>query len=186
MGSIRITRRRRYVCALFVVLLIAASSRSADAAEFVHPTEHYRLTYPDDWFVLQGVLNTGGPLQVSSVPIEKYRHGGILPPGAAEITVQVFPGDRDEKSVLENLRVEPGAVRGSYASKGRKGERLQFTFNDGSDLKPSPTTEVAVATKVGGRVFLAQLEYPDAGAVPAKWEEILASIIASIESTGKE
>ena len=157
-------------------MLALASPARSEAAEFVHPTLGYRLWYPDDWVVDQKLLDLGGPFWVASVRPEDYVHGGILPPGGADISVEPLSGVQDEDTALNRLSTEGQPVRRQQTLAGRSVRRLEFRYKRGSNVE---LQRVAVAARIGERVFLFTLAYRTEARRGTDWERVLSHMIES-------
>lgn len=164
-----------------VMLPITASAR-----QFTHPTDGYTLDYPDDWHVNTAVLSAGGPLLIASVPPEEFPRGGLVPPGAATISVRVMPTDATEDGVLKELGRDAGARRSAQRFGGKTAERLDYEFDLGSDEEPVMFGTVKVTTRVGTNLLLFQLIYAKQRANTVKFEQVLSDMVGSVLLTKGE
>lgn len=163
-----------------LIVGVAVHGRAAFGETFTHPVEGYAVEVPDGWHIDQKVLELGGPLMVSNVPPEDYLHGGLLPPGGADITVRVL-SDSDEAKALASLRKDQKVDSSEIDVDGQKVPEIAYGFDVGRAY-----TKVATARKVGDRVFLFQLVYADEGATPGQFRKTLQEMIRSIKRKGEK
>jgi hypothetical protein len=150
----------------------------AFAESFTHPEEGYTVEVPEGWHIDRQVLELGGPLMVSNVPPESYLHGGLLPPGGADITVRVL-SDTDEAKALASLRRDQKVDSSDIDLEGRKIPEIAYGFDVGRAY-----TKVASAVKTSDRVLLFQLVYADEGATPGQFRKTLHEMIRSAKGKG--
>jgi hypothetical protein len=168
------------IITLLAVAFVAASvqRQAALGATFTHPAEGYTVAVPDGWHVDEKLLELDGPLILSNVAPEEYLHGGLLPPGGADITIRVV-ADTDETKALGSLRKDQKVDSSDIDVGGRKVPEITYGFDVGK-----PYTKVATAFKIEGRVFLFQLVYADEGANPKEFRKTFHEVVRSVRGKG--
>ena len=150
---------RLYRSTVLSLLLLALAVRPAGAAQVTHPTEGYTVTYPDNWFA----NNRGpGPIMLENVPAEAYLHGGILPEGGANITIQVLPPETDEYAKLDQFAFGSQNVHRS-SRLDHPPARLDHTFKLDSDIVYK---SVSIAVRSGGKLTNWSVKSPHLAARP--------------------
>ena len=154
-------------------------------AQFTHPTLGYSLTYDHPWMCnTEGVEESGaaGPVFLT-VPREKIMHGGVLPEGAARISVQLsppynhnFPENTDE---YERLYEMARSEYGDHITRIRRPDgtvRVDFT----ETWEAGTFKKTWIGQRRGGRLFVFMLEYYATDPKGVSYERDLDAIVWSI------
>jgi hypothetical protein len=163
------------------LLLLAAAGPTPAEKELNHPKEGYRLRYPVDWHLNEPVLESGGPVLLSSVPRGDYARGGILPPGAAEVSVQIRRGEPTCAAVVEDNMRHSGAtpMRWKESFGGKNADLAQYTFS----IAGVSFTRVIACVKIDARFFLFRLASRDGGDLKDR-KRTLGRMIETLTTAG--
>jgi hypothetical protein len=148
------------------------------AAEFTHPTLGYSITYPDAWTVSV----TSQPDLVSLLSPGYPRAAGTnMPPGFADITIQVLPGVPSNDLALDSL-YRPQGSRSAYSVNGQEGKRLEYVWDPSVQ---HPLKFVAIALRPSDKQFLIQLDYHTDDPKAAEYVQVLGDVVSSLTVPGR-
>jgi hypothetical protein len=142
------------------------------AAEFTHPTDSYRVVFPDDWH-----LSDRGEFLIDNKPGAR-RQGMGLNPGGAFISIVALPPGTDAVARMDEVAAKTSGEVLHRSTRSDPEPRLELIYTLDPGFAESKL--VIRARHVGGRVFWAVWEHRTDDPNARHYAEVFSAVVASI------